>query len=70
MHNIGWATLDAIIERDYKNLYHSPKSDTMTAESYLRVYEGTSEMTPGFTMSIRTRPLVLINLENMLEIDQ
>ena len=25
--NIGWATLDAIIERGYKNLYHSPKSD-------------------------------------------
>jgi len=57
--NIGWATLDAIAERGYKNLYHSPKSDQMTAESYLRVYEGNSEMTPGFTMSMRTRPLVI-----------
>ena len=57
--NIGWATLDAIIERQYKNLYHSPKSDTVTAESYLRAYEGNSEMTPGFTMSMRTRPLVI-----------
>jgi len=57
--NIGWATLDAIIERQYNNLYYSPKSDTITAESYLRVYEGNSEMTPGFTMSMRTRPLVI-----------
>ena len=57
--NIGWATLDAIIERGYKNLYYSPKSDAITAESYLRVYEGNSEMTPGFTMSMRTRPLVI-----------
>jgi hypothetical protein len=56
--SIGWATLDAIIERNYRNLYHSPKSDQLTAESYLRVFEGGSEMTPGFTMSLRTRPLV------------
>ena len=57
--NIGWATLDAIIERGYRNLYQSPKSDAITAESYLRVYEGNSEMTPGFTMSMRTRPLCI-----------
>ena len=55
--NIGWATLDAIQERGYRNLYHSPKSDQFTAESYLRVYEGNSEMVPGFTMSMKTRPL-------------
>ena len=57
--SIGWATLDSIIERGYVNLYHSPKSDQLTAESYLRVFEGNSEMTPGFTMSMRSRPLVV-----------
>jgi hypothetical protein len=57
--NIGWATLDAIRERGYRNLYQSPKSDQRTAESYLRVYEGNSEMVPGFTMSMRTRPLCI-----------
>jgi len=57
--NIGWATLDAIQEREYNNLYHSPKGDQITAESYLRVYEGNSEMIPGFTMSMRTRPLCI-----------
>ena len=25
--NVGWSTLDAIIERGYRNLYYSPKSD-------------------------------------------
>jgi hypothetical protein len=57
--SIGWATLDAVIERGYRNLYHSPKSEQLTAESYLRVFEGGSDMTPGFTMSLRTRPLVV-----------
>ena len=57
--NIGWATLDAIREREYRNLYQSPKSDALTAESFLRVYEGNSEMVPGFTMSMRTRPLCI-----------
>jgi hypothetical protein len=57
--NIGWATLDAIIERGYRNLYQSPKSDQLTADSYLRVFEGNSEMVPGFTMSMKTRPLCI-----------
>ncbi len=57
--SIGWATLDAIQERGYRNLYHSPKSDALTAESFLRVYESNSEMTPGFTMSMKTRPLCI-----------
>jgi hypothetical protein len=57
--SIGWSTLDAIFERGYRNVYHSPKSDQLTAESYLKVWEGNSDMTPGFTMSLRTRPLIV-----------
>jgi hypothetical protein len=57
--SIGWAAIDSIIERGYRNLYHSPKSDQLTADSYLKVFEGNSDMTPGFTMSLRTRPLVI-----------
>ena len=57
--SIGWATIDAVIERGYRNLYQSPKSDQFTAESYLKTYEGSSDMTPGFTMSMRTRPLIV-----------
>ena len=64
--NIGWATLDAIIERGYRNLYQSPKSDQRTAESYLRQYEGNSEMVPGFTMSMRTRPLCINKMREFI----
>jgi hypothetical protein len=57
--NIGWATLDAILEREYKNIYYSPKTDALTVESYFNKYENSDSVTPGFTMSLRTRPLVI-----------
>jgi len=57
--NVGWSTLDAIIERGYRNLYYSPKSDISTSDTYINRYEDHSKMTPGFTMSLRTRPLVI-----------
>ena len=57
--NIGWSTIQTIIERGYQNLYYSPKSDNVSAESYLQNYENLSSMTAGFTMSTRTRPMVI-----------
>jgi hypothetical protein len=32
--NIGWSTIETILERGYQNMYYSPKSEVMTAESY------------------------------------
>ena len=57
--NIGWSALDAIQERGYRNLYFSPKSDSSMSDSYFSPYEDHSKMVPGFTMSLRTRPLVI-----------
>ena len=57
--SIGWATIETIQERGYKNFYSSPKSDLVTAESYFNRYEFSSNLTPGFTMSMKTRPLVV-----------
>jgi len=57
--NIGWATLDAIIEREYKNIYYSPKSGNANSDSYFDRYDDPSKMTPGFIMSLSTRPLVI-----------
>ncbi len=59
--NIGWSTIQTIIERDYKNLYYSPKGDNMDIASYLDKYNynDLSKMTPGFTNSLKTRPLVI-----------
>jgi hypothetical protein len=56
--NIGWSTLDSILERGYRNLYYSSKSDISVSDSYSK-YEDVSKMVPGFTMSLRTRPLVI-----------
>ena len=36
--SIGWATLETIMERGYQNLYYSPKSDALSAESYFNRY--------------------------------
>jgi len=57
--NIGWATIQVAIDRNYPNLYYSPKGDTTRAESYFDKYQDHSQMVAGFTNSTRTRPLVI-----------
>ena len=56
--NIGWATVEQVMEREYRNLYYSAKSNMETVESYMNKYER-DQLVPGFTMSARTRPLVI-----------
>ena len=57
--SIGWSTIQTIIDRGYTNFYYSPKSGEVRADSYFEEYMDTSRMTPGFTMSSRTRPMVV-----------
>jgi len=59
--NIGWATIEQILERQYNNLYYSSKSQMETVESYMIKYER-DKLVPGFTMSVRTRPLVIAKM--------
>ena len=59
--NIGWATIEQILEREYRNLYYSAKSQMDTVESYMAKYER-DKLVPGFTMSMRTRPLVIAKM--------
>ena len=59
--NIGWATIEQIMEREYRNLYYSPRNHLDTVESYMSKYER-DQLVPGFTMSARTRPLVIAKL--------
>jgi hypothetical protein len=56
--NIGWATIQVAIDRNYSNLYYSPRSES-NADSYFDRYLDTSKMVAGFTMSLRTRPMVI-----------
>ncbi len=57
--NIGWATIQVALDRAYPNLYYSQKSDSPSASSYFDKYQDNSKMVAGFTMSSRTRPMVI-----------
>jgi len=59
--NIGWATIEKVLEREYRNLYYSPKNHLDTVESYMSKWER-DQLVPGFTMSARTRPLVIAKM--------
>ena len=57
--NIGWATLQTIIDRGYNNLYYSPKSGEVRVDSYFDQYMDTSKMVPGFTTTSKSRPMII-----------
>jgi hypothetical protein len=59
--NIGWSTIEQVLEREYKNLYYSSRSDQETVESYMAKFER-DKLVPGFTMSLKTRPLVIAKM--------
>jgi hypothetical protein len=63
--NIGWATIQVAIDRNYSNLYYSPRSES-NADSYFERYTDTSKMVAGFTMSARTRPMVIGKLQEYI----
>jgi len=59
--NIGWAVIQQLIDRGYRNLYYSPKMDMGmgNADQYISRFENGQGMIPGFTTSMKTRPLVI-----------
>jgi hypothetical protein len=64
--NMGWATIQTIQERGYRNLYFSPKSDKSEASTYFDKYADNSNLTPGFTNSLKTRPMVINKLREYI----
>ena len=68
--NIGWNTIQVVIDKGYDNLYYSPKGDAATnAEAFLsKGYDitDTTKMLPGFTISMKTRPLTIGKLDAYL----
>lgn len=64
--NVGWATIQQIIDRGYKNLYYTYKSDVLDTDKFLtKGYDLASktDMVAGFTMSHKTRPLTISKME-------
>lgn len=61
--NIGWDTIQTVLDRGYQNVYYSSKSDTanITMDNFLS--RNDNNLIPGFTNSTKTRPLVVSKLE-------
>ena len=59
--NIGWATIEQLLEREYRNIYYSSTSNMESVETYMHKYER-DRLVPGFTMSMKTRPLVIAKM--------
>jgi hypothetical protein len=64
--NIGWATLQTLIERGYPNLYYSPKGGELKADTYFNEFMDTTNMVAGFSMTSRTRPLCIGKFQEAL----
>ena len=64
--NIGWAVIQTIIQRGYTNLYYSPKNGEMNASSYFDQYADLSKMTPGFTTSLKNRPMIVSKIQEYI----
>ena len=62
--NIGWSVLEHLIERGYRNLHYSSKADTTmgATEGQMSRMENGQGMVPGFTTSMKTRPLAISKL--------
>jgi hypothetical protein len=65
-NNIGWATIQTIIDRGYKNLFYQSK-DLQVVDVEHQVnnkYRAQDRsMVPGFSTTIKTRPLIVAKME-------
>jgi len=65
--NIGWAVIQEVIDRNYDNLYYSYR-DVGYIDDDIHLRKGfdlkrKEDMVPGFSMTSRTRPLVISKLD-------
>ena len=64
--NVGWATIQTVMERGYKNLYYSPRNESDYASSYNPNYDNSTNMVPGFTITTRNRPMIISKFSEYL----
>ena len=66
-NNVGWATIQTVIDRGYKNLFYQSKDlkyvdvEHQTASNRYRTQD--KNMIAGFTTSSKTRPLMIAKME-------
>jgi hypothetical protein len=66
--NIGWAAIQPAIDRGYKNLYYSHKSEDVLNDPLKHLKRGfdlrdTADMVAGFTTSTKIRPMMISKVE-------
>tara|TARA_R110002074_G_scaffold320498_4_gene490920 strand:+ start:271 stop:1842 length:1572 start_codon:yes stop_codon:yes gene_type:complete len=62
-NNIGWSVLDKIQEQQYENIYFSKKSTHEYVDAQMSMYEN---VVPGFSTTLKTRPLIVAKLEEFV----
>ena len=65
-NNIGWATIQTIIDRGYKNLFYMSKDLQVvdTEHNITNKYRAQDKnMVPGFSTTAKTRPLAIAKME-------
>ena len=65
--NIGWAAIQPALDREYNNLYYTYRHDGVVDQN-IQIQKGydmkeKSQSTPGFTTSVKTRPLLVSKLD-------
>ena len=66
-NNIGFSVLTKLIDMEYPNVYHSVKSTHEYIEQYQAEFRAGT--VPGFTTSMKTRPLIIAKLEEFVRND-
>ena len=65
-NNIGWATIQQVIDREYENLFYMSK-DLQVVDVHRQINNKINrteqQLIPGFTLTSKTRPLVVSKLE-------
>jgi len=66
--NIGWAVIQEVIDRNYPNLFYSSKDltlvDTSISLSKRFDLKEKSQLTAGFTTTMRTKPLIISKMDS------
>ena len=63
-NSVGFHVLEKLKEKEYSNIYHSKKGSHKYVEQYAA--EGNSSVVPGFTTSMKTRPLIIAKFEEFI----
>jgi hypothetical protein len=63
-NSVGFHVLEKLKDKEYPNVYHSKKGTHQYVESYAA--EGNSSVVPGFTTSMKTRPLIIAKFEEFI----